>query len=449
MSFIEGSLLSDSIATVENIFDYIDKTLEEPDTVYTEIDELKQKTKLKEIQPILNIIENFISRRKALLYGGTALNMLLPNDLKFYGVYEIPDYDFFYPDAANLAKEIADELYLQGYKYTEVKNALHEGTYKVYCNFESVADVTEIPQSNYTVLVKNSTYKKKKANKLYVAPIEFLKAVAYKELCMPISSGFRWSKVYRRLLLLENQYPINMRLSKTFTGTCDDIFEHSMLPDNYLNIEHFIKKYVVDNKYAYIGNEAIYFYLKNTLDCSKYNNGVKKLHILSKNIKKTATDFSKSLKKHMKFDLKTTIKTKIDYYDEFEMFLPIKSVVSVKLGKGKFEKVLSIYDASDNCYSIINTTDKNMICSIFFLYYVLYFKILFCEHKSNDPKLKSYKFILLKLRDRISEQENEADLFEKFTSECYGVKKGMTAVKKSIWDKKKKIMYYRPGDKTV
>ena len=30
------------------------------------------------------------------------------------------------------------------YSYTEVKNALHENTYKIFSNFEAVADFTEL-----------------------------------------------------------------------------------------------------------------------------------------------------------------------------------------------------------------------------------------------------------------------------------------------------------------
>lgn len=449
MSFLESSLLADSISTVENIFDYIEKTLEEPEDVYNKLDEMKQKQKLKDIKPILEIVENYIMKRKGVLYGGTALNMLLPKDLKFYGPYEIPDYDFFYPKAGDLAKEIADELYSKGYKYTEVKNALHEGTFKVYCNFESVADVTELPVPNHDILVRNAKTITVRGRTMRISPINFLKAMAYKELCMPISSGFRWSKVYRRLILLEKTYPLTVRLSKRFTGTCDDIFADDIISAGYAPVERLVRHFVNRNGHAHIGSEAIYHYLKNYMDCTVYEKSTKRVKFLSKNLKQTTSELVKVLKRELSTD---GYRFKVMHYDELSMFLPKKQQIFVKLpGANEFEKMVSIYDASDTCYSIVHgessdgdTDHSTLVCSIFFLYFVMYLKILFMP-KEDALKSKILRLTLIKLGETLVNNEEE-ELFNTFTTECYGVEKGMTAVKKSIWDKKKKVMFYRPGE---
>ena len=56
--------------------------------------------------------------------------------------------------------KLADKLKAKGYKYTEVKLAMHPGTYKVFCDFEGVADITEMDPRQHKILVKNSIKKK-------------------------------------------------------------------------------------------------------------------------------------------------------------------------------------------------------------------------------------------------------------------------------------------------
>ena len=49
-----------------------------------------------EVKKIINIVENFIRRKKVICYGGTAINNILPKADQFYNTeIEIPDYDFF------------------------------------------------------------------------------------------------------------------------------------------------------------------------------------------------------------------------------------------------------------------------------------------------------------------------------------------------------------------
>ena len=56
----------------------------------------KKNIRSKIIKDILKIIEDFIKKKKLLLYGGTAINNILPKYDQFYNPnYDIPDYDFF------------------------------------------------------------------------------------------------------------------------------------------------------------------------------------------------------------------------------------------------------------------------------------------------------------------------------------------------------------------
>ena len=65
-----------------------------------------------EIKSILKIVEDFLIKKKLMCYGGTAINNILPSYDQFYNRdAEIPDYDFYSPDALNDAKELTDIYY--------------------------------------------------------------------------------------------------------------------------------------------------------------------------------------------------------------------------------------------------------------------------------------------------------------------------------------------------
>ena len=83
------------------------------------------------VKKIISIVEDFISRKKLVCYGGTAINNILPEDAQFYNKdIELPDYDFYSDNALDDAKELADIYYKAGYEDVEAKSGVHHGTYK-------------------------------------------------------------------------------------------------------------------------------------------------------------------------------------------------------------------------------------------------------------------------------------------------------------------------------
>ena len=62
-----------------------------------------------EVQEIIYIVETFLRKKKRMCYGGTAINSLLPKEDQFYDKSaELPDYDFFSPDALKDAKDLVE-----------------------------------------------------------------------------------------------------------------------------------------------------------------------------------------------------------------------------------------------------------------------------------------------------------------------------------------------------
>ena len=95
----------------------------------------KKTVNAPQVKEIISIVEDFLRDKKLICYGGTAINNILPAEDQFYDKsIEIPDYDFYSPDAVNDAKELADIYHKKGFDSVEAKAGVHFGTYKVFVN---------------------------------------------------------------------------------------------------------------------------------------------------------------------------------------------------------------------------------------------------------------------------------------------------------------------------
>ena len=159
-----------------------------------------------EVVQIIQILEDFLFRKKLMCYGGTAINNILPKQAQFYDrSVEIPDYDFFSPNALQDAKELADKYYLAGYEEVEAKSGMHPGTYKVYVNFLPVADVTYLHPTLFHNLMEDAIT----VAGIKYAPPNYLRMSMYLELSRPNGDVSRWEKVLKRINLLNKYYPLN------------------------------------------------------------------------------------------------------------------------------------------------------------------------------------------------------------------------------------------------
>lgn len=179
----------------------------------TEKNQGKKLVENDKIADIIKIVESFISKKRLLCYGGTAINNILPQDAQFYDrKYEIPDYDFFSPNALHDAKELADIYYDKGYKDVEAKAGIHVGTFKVFVNFIPIADITLIDNELYNALLKESIV----IEGIHYSPPNYLRMNLYLELSRPAGDVSRWEKLLKRLTILNKHYPITK-------NTCEKI----------------------------------------------------------------------------------------------------------------------------------------------------------------------------------------------------------------------------------
>jgi len=170
-----------------------------------EIDAFQQDNKIQngpEIKKIMGVVEDFIRRKKLVLYGGQAINSILPRHAQFYGATDIPDYDFFTTDSPGDAKELADIFYSIGYKDVEAKSGVHKGTQKVYVSSIPVADLTQQDSTIFSYLQKEAII----IDGIHYAPVNWLRMGMYLELCRTYGDTTRFEKVLKRLTLLNKYY---------------------------------------------------------------------------------------------------------------------------------------------------------------------------------------------------------------------------------------------------
>ena len=172
-----------------------------------ETDEL-QKQKVAnsdDVKRMIQIVEDFLVKKKLICYGGTAINNILPKYAQFYNRdIEVPDYDFFSNNAMNDAKELTDIFYKAGYLETEAKSGIHKGTYKVFVNYIPMADITQLHPDIYNSIKKDAVT----VAGIKYAPPNYLRMSMFLELSRPAGDVSRWEKVLKRLTLLNKYYPL-------------------------------------------------------------------------------------------------------------------------------------------------------------------------------------------------------------------------------------------------
>lgn len=238
------------------------KTFEEKelDILRDSVDKIEESTKKKVAQsPIINkiidVLENFLRKKQLICYGGTALNNILPKKDQFYDKnIEVPDYDFYSPNALDDAKELADIYSELGYDDVEAKAGMHHGTFKVQVHFIPIADITQMEKKLFLSVKKEAI----KISGILYAPANLLRLNVYKELSRPEGEVSRWEKIFKRLALLNKHYPIKKQ-------RCESVkFMRDFEGDKELSLSLYglVKKAIIDQGLVFFGGYACELYGK-------------------------------------------------------------------------------------------------------------------------------------------------------------------------------------------
>jgi hypothetical protein len=182
----------------------------------------------------IDVISNF----KVLLYGGTAINDVLPEKLKFYSKTELPDIDIFctFKTYKLLSKKLLKAFFLNGNEITTIREALHEHTYKLMVDGLHVIDISVIEEEFFNALSKHKV--KTSFKKIYSVNIEYLKYSLHTMIAQPLQSH-KWVKIFDRMINFYKAFPND-------STPCDidtDTYFISELPENIFNdVNEYIKK---------------------------------------------------------------------------------------------------------------------------------------------------------------------------------------------------------------
>jgi hypothetical protein len=411
----------------------------------TDIELLKRK--YVETIDIMKIVEDFIIKKKFLLYGGYAINLLLPKDDKFYAEYNINDYDCYSVNAKEDAYEIADIFYKKKYEYIEVKQAVHENTYRLYVNFIQVLDLTLISKELFDSLFKitlyersTSIYKYYNDFDKYIVPAVLLKRNLHYELARPIDSYYRWEKIYSRLKIFNKLLGIYKYDKKNKINT-----KYIPPPSNYKNIIDLILNYIKEYKYPIIDNYAIKLY-KNikSSQCCRINPKSNYLTIISKNYIKTANNIIKLLKLHIDTKIYKIYILKRDYLPDI---MNKRCRVNIEnLETKEIFTLINIVDSANDCYSYVKIKDfyVGSIDTILYFMYSIY--IIYFIFSKKDNNILHETLYYIKLYEDIIDKKYIKDVYERLSIECYGNKKYKTEVRQKYWNNK--ISVYRPENKS-
>lgn len=219
--------------------------MEEIEKAAEQAQEIIDKTLVADptIRKILDVVYGFMQKNRVLAYGGTALNNLLPKSKQFYSPEtDLPDYDFYSETAQKHAKAIADLLAKKKIKNIEVKPGIHLGTFKVFADYIAIADVSSISKPIFAKLWDESI---EKDGVRYVPP-NFLRMSVFLELSRPRGFVERWKKVYSRIRLLNEEYPV-------ICPTSDEAVNEEHVTDD---IRKKLEDLLMSNKVVLLGFNA-------------------------------------------------------------------------------------------------------------------------------------------------------------------------------------------------
>ena len=213
----------------------------------------------KDIEDILGVVEKFIKKKKLICYGGTAINNILPKKFQFYDKkVDIPDYDIYSTTPLEDSKELADIYAKKGYSNVEVRTSIHAGTYKVSVIFISIVDITYMDEPTFNQMKKDAVV----LDDITYAPVNYLRMSMYKELSRPNGDISRWEKVFKRLNLLNNSYPMKNKLcDKIKFDAVGDVLDVDIAKKEK-DLFEIVKDILIKNKSVFVGEFAASLYGK-------------------------------------------------------------------------------------------------------------------------------------------------------------------------------------------
>ena len=387
-----------------------------------------------EIQKILDILKSFISKKKLIIYGGTAINNILPATDRFYDYnYELPDYDFFSKNALEDSKELADLYTKKGFTSVEAKAGVHHGTYKVFVNNTGIADITFLHPEIFKTIMKDAIQK----DQLLYAPPNFLRQSMYLELSRPEGDIDRWEKVLKRLILLNKYFPLKVKKCKQIQRG---------MSNRYIEKKIFklVKNSFIEQKLIFIGGFANALYAQYLPHQKIFP--FPDFDVLSEEPLKTCQIIKELLEKE---NLKVTINT----------YPPIGELIGEHYSIQVDDEYISFVYKPVACHSyneIELGKDKIRIGTIDTLL-SFYMAFMYADREYYDTsRLLCLSTMLFNIQQK--HRLRQSGLLKRFSLSCYGVQPSLSDIRDEKTKKRKELqpntreyeewfLYYNPSQK--
>lgn len=213
------------------------------------------------LQKAVHIVKQFTRDNGGILYGGEAINALLPAEAKFYDAEtQFPDLDIYFTQAKKQTERLAQLLHKSKVPYVKAKAGVHHGTYKISVDFHPIADLTELPKDVYDKLKTEAIT----VDGIFVASPDWLRMGLYKELMTPLNQPSRWPKIAPRLALLNRYRPFQV---PNDCGRCRHVgegylFDDKDNPKEFCNIMNAVAEYVSTHKLVLFGATALNSFIR-------------------------------------------------------------------------------------------------------------------------------------------------------------------------------------------
>jgi len=251
-----------------------------------------QKSKIAnadDVKRMIHILEGFLRRKKSICYGGSAINNILPENAQFYDrSIEIPDYDFFCLNPSRDAKELADIYFKAGFTEVEAKSGVHKGTYKVFVNYIPIADLTQLNPKIFKSIQKDAIV----IDGIHYAPPNYLRMGMFLELSRPAGDTSRWEKVFKRLNLLNEHYPLKAPYNCQKKVIPAVGHKGSFFDEDKVFV--ILRESLADQGVVFFGGYAASLYTKYT--GKTYNRRIPDFDVISEDINKSAIVIKEQLR---------------------------------------------------------------------------------------------------------------------------------------------------------
>ena len=366
-----------------------------------------RKIKNSNVKEIIRIVETFIEKNNLVCYGGIAINNILPENAQFYDFNtEIPDYDFFSPNAYRDVKKLADILYKEGFENVEAKSGVHKATYRLFVDFFQVADITNIDKKVFNKIQKSAIIRRG----IKYSPPNLLRMMSYNELSRPNGQVSRWEKVMKRLVTLNKYFPIK-------SSRCDQVqFQRDFESDDETKRDIYfnVRNTLIDEGVVFFGGWATSLY-GNYMPIKKKEHldvELPDFDVISNQPEVTANVVKRNI---INYGYKSV---RIKKHNVIEDVLPQHYEILVDNNS-----ICFIYD-NKNCYSynIIKKNKRNVKVATIDTILKFYLAFVYCDRKYYDvDRLLCMSIYLLQLQNK--NKLTQKGLLKRFTTTCYGNEK--------------------------